>query len=114
MVQPNTQFEQYIPKGLDAKKKYKLFNRDLTYNILEFGDLVNTAAPVHVKPGSLVHHMLAKFVSMPGEKELMTASGSLLMNGGVKLKQAFAATGYNEEVRYFQDYASRMYFMEEE
>lgn len=114
MVQPNTQFEQYIPKGLDAKKKYKLFNRELTYNILEFGDLVNTAAPVHVKPGSLVHHMLAKFVSMPGEKELMTASGSLLMNGGVKLKQAFAATGYNEEVRYFQDYASRMYFMEEE
>lgn len=114
MVQPNTQFEQYIPKGLDAKKKYKLFNRDLTYNILEFGDLVNTVAPVHVKPGSFVHHMLAKFVSMPGEKELMTASGSLLMNGGVKLKQAFAATGYNEEVRYFQDYASRMYFMEEE
>ena len=30
-----------------------------------------------------------------------------------KLKQAFAATGYREDVRYFQDYGSRMYFMKE-
>ena len=27
--------------------------------------------------------------------------------------QAFAATGYSEDVRYFQDYGSRMYFMKE-
>lgn len=29
-----------------------------------------------------------------------------------KLKQAFGGTGYNEEVRHFPDFASRMYFME--
>ena len=48
---------------------------------------------------------------MPGETEQYIASGSVLM-GGVKLKQAFAATGYNENTRYFQDFASRIYFME--
>ena len=50
---------------------------------------------------------------MPGEKEDYAVSGAVLMNGGVKLKQAFAATGYSEEVRYFQDFSARLYFMEE-
>lgn len=113
MVQPNTQFEQYSPKGLENQTKYKFFNRDLRYNVKGFGDLVNTASPIHIKPGSLVHNLVAKFVTMPGESEAVTASGSLLMKGGVKLKQAFAATGYNEDVRYFQDYGSRIYFMKD-
>lgn len=111
MVQANTQFEQYIPKGLDRTEKYKLFNRNLTYNIKEFGDLVNTQSPIHIKQGSLMQHIVSRFVTMPGEKEDVTASGSLLMNGGLKLKQAFAATGYSDEVRYFQDFSSRMYFL---
>ena len=111
MVQPNTQFEQYIPKGLIKEDKYKLFNQELTYNIKEFGDLVNTQSPIHIKQGSLVQHVVSRFVTMPGEKEDMTASGSLLMNGGIKLKQAFGATGYSDEVRYFQDFSSRMYFL---
>ena len=40
-----------------------------------FGDLVNTAAPIHVKQDSLVRNVLAKFVTMPGEKEEYTARG---------------------------------------
>lgn len=35
-----------------------------------------------------------------------------LMYAGVKLKQGFSGTGYNENVRYFQDFSSQMYFME--
>lgn len=49
---------------------------------------------------------------MPGEKEDRFVSGAALMNSGVKLAQAFSATGYNEEVRYFQDFSSRMYYMD--
>ena len=40
--------------------------------IKNFGDLVNTAAPIHVKQDSLVRNVLAKFVTMPGEKEEYT------------------------------------------
>lgn len=69
--------------------------------IKNFGDLVNTAAPIHVKQDSLVHNVLAKFVTMPGEKEEYTARGSVLM-GGVKLHQSFAATGYSDKTRYFR------------
>ena len=79
--------------------------------IKNFGDLVNTAAPIYVKQDSLVHNVLAKFVTMPGEKEEYTARGSVLM-GGVKLHQSFAATGCSDKTRYFQDFGSRIYFME--
>lgn len=111
LVVPNTQFHQYFPKGLDKKSKYSFNNREIRYNIKEFGDLVNTVSPIHIKQDSLIHNVLAKHVTMPGETEQYIASGSVLM-GGVKLKQAFAATGYNENTRYFQDFASRIYFME--
>lgn len=113
LVTPNHSFEQFIAKGLDEEKRYSFSNRSLRYNIKNFGDLVNTASPVHVKPDSLLHNVIAKFVTMPGETESYISSGGVLMHSGVKLKQAFAATGYDENVRYFQDFASRMYFMEE-
>ena len=36
------------------------------------------------------------------------------MHAGVKLAPAFAATGYDERVRFFPDFFSRLYFMEAE
>ena len=110
LVQPNHPTEQYFPKGLCASMRYELNNRPMRYNIRGFGDLVNSVSPVHIKQDSIVHHILAKCVTMPGETEHYRTSGSVLM-GGVKLAQGFAATGYDENTRYFPDFASRMYFM---
>ena len=112
LTQPNHPTGQYFPKGLDAPKRYEFTNRSMRYSILGFGDLVNTVSPVHIKQDSLVHQVLAKCVTMPGETERYRASGSVLM-AGVKLTQGFAATGYSEETRYFPDFASRMYFMQQ-
>ena len=113
LVEPNMGFEQYYPKGLEKKLRYKFSNRNLRYNVKNFGDLVNTASPIQVKQDSIVHNIIAKFVKMPGETEEYTASGSVLMSG-VKLQQGFGGTGYNEKIRYFQDFASRNFFIEEE
>ncbi len=112
LTQPNHPTEQYFPKGLDAPKRYEFTNRSMRYNILDFGDLVNTVSPVHIKQDSLVHQVLAKCFTMPGETESYRASGSVLM-AGVKVAQGFSATGYSEETRYFPDFASRMYFMQQ-
>lgn len=109
---PNTQFHYYKPKGLAPEYRYHFYNRALKYNVKEFGDLVNTIAPVHIRQDSLVHNVVAKFVKLDGETENYYAFGDALMNGGVRLKQAFGGTGYNGEVRHFPDFASRMYFME--
>ena len=110
---PNTQFHYYVAKGLKEDVKYHFYNRELKYNLKNFGDLVNMVSPVHIKQDSLTHNLISKFVKMDGEKEDCYVYGDTLMYSGIRLKQAFAGTGYNEEVRYFQDFCSRIYFMEE-
>lgn len=67
--------------------------------------------PVHIKQDSMVHNLAAKLVKLDGETEEYYVYGDTLMYNGVRLKQAFAGTGYNNEVRYFQDFDSRIYFM---
>ncbi len=114
LVVPNMNHENYRAKGLLSDVKYHFYNRILKYNIKDFGDLVNTVSPVHIKQDSLLHDIVAKFVKMDGETEDYYAYGDMLMNGGVKLRQGFGGTGYNSEVRYFQDFGSRIYFMEAE
>ena len=112
LVEPNTHFEQYFAKGLDKDKKYHFYNIEKKRNVKPFGDLVNMIAPVHIKYDSLIHKAVDKFVKMPGEVEDYTSYGDVLMSG-VKLNSAFGGTGYDEHTRYFQDFESRMYFMEE-
>ena len=112
LVAPNTQYAFYKAKGLDSERKYHFYNRTLKYDVREFGDLVNTVSPIHIKQDSLLHRTVARFVKMDGETEDIYAYGDALMYGGVRLKQAFGGTGYSDEVRHFPDFASRIYFME--
>lgn len=114
LVSPNSLYHVYKPCGLIKNAKYHLYNRKLKYNIKEFGDLINTVSPVHIPQDSIAHNIVSKMVKMDGETEDLYAYGDLLMYNGVKLKQAFASTGYNSNVRHFQDFASRLYFMEVE
>ena len=55
LVVPNMQQQTYYPKGLLPDVRYHFYNRKLKYNIKEFGDLVNTVSPVHIKQDSLTH-----------------------------------------------------------
>ena len=112
LAEPNTQRENYNAAGLLDDELYHIYNRNLRYNVKEFGDLINTAAPVHIRQGSILHNVVAKFVTMPGEIEDYELYGDTLMNSGIRLKQAFAATGFSDEVRHFPDFASRLYFIE--
>lgn len=114
LVVPNMSFSCYLAKGLDEESCYHFYNRSLKYNLKDFGDLVNLVSPIHVKQDSLTHNLLSRFVKMDGETEGCMVWGDELMYHGVKLKAAFASTGYNDQVRFFQDFGSRMYFMEAE
>jgi alpha-galactosidase len=110
---PNAPQQRYFARGLDEEATYRFTNRALQYDVREFGDLINTASPVHIRPGGLAHTLAAQFVKMDGETEAYTASGGVLM-AGVKLRPAFAAVGYSADVRHWPDGASRLYFMERE
>ena len=81
------------------------------FSLTSFGDLVNMISPIHIKNDGQLFHMLSKVYKLPGEVEEYTASGDVLMYAGVKLKQAFAGTGMNDNTRIFPDFASRLYVM---
>ncbi len=112
LVNPNTQSERFTPTGLDPKLTYKFSNIPSRVNVKLFGSLINTMAPIHVRQDSLVHNVIAKAVKMNGEEEIYTVSGEVLMNSGIALKPGFSGTGFNDNVRMFPDFASRMYLME--
>lgn len=114
LVVPNTQYQFYQARGLQPDYRYHFYNRKIKHDVKNFGNLVNTVAPIHIKPDSFLYNMVAKFVKMDGENEDCLAFGDTLMYHGVKLKQAFGGTGYNAEVRLFPDFASRLYFMEKD
>ena len=113
MVTPNTQYANFRAAGLEPQKIYHFYNRKIDQNILQFGDLINTVAPFHVRQDSLTHRAIARFQQMPGEQEYHRVSGAILMQAGISLLQGFSGTGYDENVRYFQDYSARVYYMEE-
>ena len=112
-VTPNFTYGKFQTKGLDGEKCYHFTNRQRTFNIKEFGDLINMISPIHIKKDSFTHNIIAKFKKMSGEVEDCTAYGDLFNHAGVKLKQAFGGMGYDEDIRLFQDYASRIYIWEE-
>lgn len=111
LAEPNTAFTQYFPKGLLPEERYRFYNFERKVSIKPFGDLVNMISPIHIKQDSIIHNIVDKFVKMPGEVEDYVSFGNVLMSG-VKLKGAFAGTGYDENTRFFSDFSSRMYFME--
>lgn len=112
-VVPNMFAGKFKTRGLAEDKLYHFTNRALKYNVKAFGDLINTVSPIRIKQDSLMHQVIAKVVKMDGETEDYSVTGSMLNHVGVKLKQGFAGTGYDEEIRFFQDYGSRLYFMHE-
>lgn len=112
LVSPNTQSTRFYAAGLDPQKRYRLYSIPSRLDIKQFGSLINTVSPIHVRQDSLVHNVIAKAVKINGEAEDITAAGDVLMHTGVALSPAFSGTGFNENVRVFTDFSSRLYFFE--
>lgn len=110
-LQPNSELMYYRPSGLIEDERYKLYNRKEKHNIKDFGNLINTMSPVHIKPDSITHNIAAHFVKLNGAFEEHIMYGDAMMYAGVKLKQSFSGTGYNENVRVFKDFGSNLFFM---
>ena len=109
LATPNEHQDVLYPRGLNEDVKYHIENVAHTYDIRAMGGLINTVMPVHIKPDGFLHSVIAKFVRFDYEKESHDMYGDAMMYAGVHLKPRFAALGYNENVRYFPDFGSRLY-----
>ena len=112
LVNPNTQSGRFYATGLDPERTYRVYSIAERLDIKQFGSLINTMTPIHIKQDSALHNLVARTVKMNGEQEDLTATGDVLMKTGFALKPAFSGTGFNENVRVFPDFASRLYFFE--
>lgn len=113
LVNVNHSSENFIANGLDENKLYHFYNLEEKLDIRDFGDLVNTQSPIHIKNDSLIQNIVAKYVELDGEVEDIKVYGDTLMYSGIPLKQAYSGTGISNEIRHFPDFSSRMYFIEE-
>ena len=109
LATPNTHLDVLYPMGLSHDAKYHIENRQLSYSIKVMGGLINTAVPFHVRPDGFIHSVIARFVRMNYEKESHDMYGDAMMFAGVHLKPRFAALGNSDNIRLFQDFASRLY-----
>ena len=100
-------------RGLKEETEYRFYNIPEKHDIHRFGSLVNMIAPIHIKQDSLLHDTIAKFIKMDGATEDYRVSGSLLNHAGIHLAHTFAGTGYNPGSDLYQDYDTKVYFIEE-
>ena len=96
---------------LDPGALYEMETRPQVVDVRTFGGLINHILPVRVNAGGHLMHAVADRYMLPCETERSTAYGDLLMYAGVRQKQAFTGTGYNENVRLMPDFSSRMYYL---
>ncbi|MCR5544797.1 MAG: alpha-galactosidase [Eubacterium sp.] len=114
LAEPNSQYQYFRAVGLDEDRYYHFFNREIKVNIKEFGDLVNTVSPIHIKPGSFTQNIVSKHYKLEGDRDYLKLFGGVAMSAGIKLLPAYAGTGFNSNTRVFSDFAARLYFFEEE
>lgn len=112
LMTPNTQSQRFFARGLNPELRYKLYNISAKVNVKQFGSLINTVAPIHVKQDSIIHNVIAKHFKLDGEQDRVTVFGDVLIKAGVALSPMFSGTGFNDKVRVFPDFASRLYFIE--
>lgn len=109
---PNAFYKKIRMTGLLSDTTYHVFNVSLKHNIKQFGGLINQVSPIHIRQDSFMQNTIARFYKMDGETEDYLVTGETLMHAGIKLTQSFGGTGYNSDTRLYQDFASRMYFIE--
>ncbi len=112
LMMPNAPDLRLVLKGLDESLVYRVSSVTQSHTLSTFGDLVNAVSPIPLPKGSLRFQVAEQFYPIPGEEETYQVSGALLMHGGIRLKQGFCGMGFNDQVRLFQDFASRIYVLE--
>lgn len=109
LVVPNSAGRPLRLAGLSPQRMYTVTVRPERIAIKTFGSLLNQILPVHVNTDGYLMHAVGDLKALDCEQESYTAWGDLLMRAGIRLKQAFTGTGYNENVRPMPDFAARLY-----
>ena len=96
-------------KDLDPDADYNVAARVQYANVKDFGEMINHVSPIKMKEDSLLHNLVSHNYMFEMNTEHYEAGGDELMHAGLKVKQQFIATGYDDHLRYIGDFGSRVY-----
>ncbi|MBP5292043.1 MAG: alpha-galactosidase, partial [Lachnospiraceae bacterium] len=113
-ARPNNDYKCIRTVGLDENKIYNVTNRVVPLRIMDFGSLVNTMTPMHVKQDGIIHHIIDKFANVNGEEQKDLSTGAALNRHGLSLNGSFAGTGYTGNTRIMRTGDTRLYIFCEE
>jgi len=90
---------------------YEVTPRTQRINLSMFGSLVNMFMPVTLSEDSKIKQTLLDNYTLKSENEHYVVSGDVLAYGGLHLNPQFGGLGYNDKVRVFGDFGSRLYYI---
>lgn len=101
----------FLPaEGLDSAARYRVETKRQTIRIGAFGRLIAFALPLKVAPDGFIIRSADKLMGLHDCAESYLASGSAVMSG-IRLKNLFNGTGYNEQIRLPGDFGSNLYLI---
>lgn len=109
LANPNRSDDLLRISDLEEDALYRIEARKQSISIKQFGNLVNQVSPVSITEGGILQSVVDKVYMLESEEETYEAYGDLLMHAGIKLKQKFIGTGYDENTRVMGDFSSRLY-----
>lgn len=98
-------------RGLDPRARYRVSSRREMLDPRVFGSLINTVLPVRVDHEGALVRAVARHRPMTTEAFEAEASGSVLMNAGLRFPQRFAGTGFVEGMRVMPDGSARLHLV---
>lgn len=98
-------------KLLDDDGLYSMENLPDGINVRDFGRLINHLSPIKINPNGFLLNEAGKHYRLPSCRESYLAYGSMLKSG-IKLKQRFTGTGYNEDIRLLSDFGSELFVID--
>ena len=105
--------------GIDVLRTVDVLNDELYHievrpqkiDIKTFGELLNRITPVNINSEGILVHAISRRMAMNSEKEVYDVYGNVLNAGGIRLKNQWAGTGWDQDtVRLLGDFGSRVYY----
>ena len=97
-------------KNIKPQEVYRIDSIQQTIEIRQFGHLISHALPIKLHPDGWLMTKINQRKQLENATEHYELCGQAMLNG-IKLKQQFSGTYYNQETRILGDFGSQIYLI---
>ena len=111
LAEASPSFEKLEVKRVNSDVLYRVHNFQQRLPLKRFGHLISHALPIKLNTNGFIMRQIGKYKMLDNALVDDIASGEILKKG-LKLKQQFMGTYYNDQTRIIGDFGSMMYHIE--